>query len=426
MSGLKKNLALLSRVELRMISPSVNWINSLPAPEGLLESFQLRGRQSLQLAGLPASSDEDWRFSDLERIKLLFKLPLASRASKFSGFSEQQLPPSSSSDTVRFVVRPGMDSQSLPKGFSYISSNELNRFLGNAIDHSAANDDWSVALNNACAGRVLALRVNGTDLPSLEMVLDNAAGELAATRIVLVLEPKTHLDLQHIVLGNSDSSHSHLLEIYLGKEASLNHGWLALGGGDATCVADLVIQQDLRSEYALTSVQAGWTLSRLHQHVVQLNGFAKTILRGLQCTKAHEEITTNSTVRFDGPEGCLEQLNKAVAIDSSHSIFMGNIDVPRVAQRTNASQLSRNLLLSNKARVDTKPQLTIVADDVKCSHGATVTQLQEEELFYMQSRGIGSIDATQLLLKGYCQDIIKYLQFNDDRSNIIDQLIGRL
>ena len=85
------------------------------------------------------------------------------------------------------------------------------------------------------------------------------------------------------------------------------------------------------------------------------------------------------------------------AYDSVRSVFNGAVRVPREAQRTNAAQLSRSLLLSDRARIDTKPELEIVADDVKCAHGATVSSLQTDELFYLQSRGIGADQAAGLL-----------------------------
>jgi Fe-S cluster assembly protein SufD len=126
-------------------------------------------------------------------------------------------------------------------------------------------------------------------------------------------------------------------------------------------------------------------------------------------TTADEQFATHSSVRFEGPEGELDQLQKAVAADHSHSIFNGAIQVPRSAQRTDASQLSRSLLLSRRARVDAKPELEIVADDVKCAHGATVSQLQQEQLFYLRSRGVAADEAAALLLKGFCGEVVDRL-----------------
>ena len=119
-------------------------------------------------------------------------------------------------------------------------------------------------------------------------------------------------------------------------------------------------------------------------------------------------------------------LIKSLATGSSHSIFNGAVNVPRAAQQTNASQLSRNLLLSNKAKIDTKPELAIIADDVRCTHGATVSQLQQEELFYMRSRGIEIEQATKLLLQGYCQEILRALPANAQRWQVLEEILGNL
>ena len=127
-------------------------------------------------------------------------------------------------------------------------------------------------------------------------------------------------------------------------------------------------------------------------------------------------------MRFDGPEGELDQLQKSLVSGKSHTIFNGSIQVPQVAQRTNAAQLSRNLMLSSRARVDTKPELEIIADDVKCAHGATVSQLQEDELFYLRSRGITEAEATALLLHGYCQEVIEQLPAEASRWQPLERI----
>jgi Fe-S cluster assembly scaffold protein SufB len=112
---------------------------------------------------------------------------------------------------------------------------------------------------------------------------------------------------------------------------------------------------------------------------------------------------------FAGPEGRLEQVHKVVAEEAGRSVFNGAVRVPRAAQRTDAAQLSRSLLLSDRARVDTKPELEIVADDVRCAHGATVSRLQQDELFYLQSRGIAADQAARLLLRGFCEEVLREL-----------------
>ena len=128
-------------------------------------------------------------------------------------------------------------------------------------------------------------------------------------------------------------------------------------------------------------------------------------------------------MQFNGPNGILDQINKSLAYDKSHAVFEGAIIVPKIAQKTDASQLSRNLLLSKHAKIDTKPQLEIIADDVKCKHGATISQLNDEELFYMRSRGLTLEEASALQLSSYFQEIISCIPVSKDRWDLLDKLL---
>ncbi|WP_320673493.1 SufD family Fe-S cluster assembly protein [Prochlorococcus sp. MIT 1341] len=401
---------------------------SLPLPQGPLAGLQSKARKSLESIGFPVSSEEAWRLTDLKLIEEIFNFSALSRSSNLHHVKEFAMP-SPPKDGFRLALYPGLDPLSLrplPDGFSLLDSSELEKTLGRTLKRCGCSQDWPVILNNSCTDNVLALRVKGSDLPSLELVLQGFSGELASSRVILLLEENTQLNLLQVCLGLDQSAHSHLIEIFVGCNASLNHEWLALGGGEASCLANIAIEQEPQSEYALTCVQQGWSFSRLEPYIVQLGGRANTKLRGLQVADHGNQISTNSKIRFDGPEGHLHQIQKGIAAGTSHSIFNGSIEVPQAAQRTNAAQLSRNLLLSNRARIDAKPELKIIADDVKCTHGATVTQLQEEELFYMLSRGIGQTDATKLLLKGFCQEITYSLPISAGRWKVLDQVLKNL
>ena len=197
---------------------------------------------------------------------------------------------------------------------------------------------------------------------------------------------------------------------------------LSIGDGSGSLLATLATQQESASRYAFSSFIQGSTFARIEPRIVQLNGQAFTTLNGLAVATDDQQIGVHSAMRFDGPEGELDQLQKSLVSGKSHTIFNGSIQVPKQAQRTNAAQLSRNLMLSSRARVDTKPELEIIADDVKCAHGATVSQLQEDELFYLRSRGITEMEATALLLNGYCQEVINYLPAQIERWQLSQRL----
>jgi Fe-S cluster assembly protein SufD len=379
---------------------------TLPAPAGLLAPVQQRGRQGLADLPLPARRDEAWRFTPLEVLTALDPAGLALGAESPAG-----LPAPAGS--LRLVLDGRSDpltGVSLPPGLSPLSEADLQQRLGQTLEANGCREAWPVLLNKAAAGQLLALRVHGSVEQTLELVCDAGSSAcLLPLRVLLVLEEGASLSLLQVHRSQGANLSTVVVEAQLGRDATLDHGLLATGHGEAALLAHLAVLQEPGSALRLSSATAGWGLLRFEPRVQQSDGQAQTTLRALQLAHRHELADTHSQVAFAGPEGRLDQLHKVVAGDAARSVFNGAVRVPRAAQRTDASQLSRSLLLSERARVDTKPELEIVADDVRCAHGATVSQLQQDELFYLQSRGIGADQAAALLLRGYCEEILRSL-----------------
>jgi FeS assembly protein SufD len=378
------------------------WLAHLPAASGELAPVQERGRQALSQSSIPSGRHEDWRFTDLS---LLQALPLAPAAAATATL------PAPESGGVRLVWSGGSNplaGQALPAGLQQLSPGEIAQGLGHTLAAAGCQEHWPVELNHAAAERVLALRVTSRSQVSLELVSAAAEG-LQALRLLLLLEEKAELDLSQWIEAQASGLHSLVIEAHLARGARLSHGLVALGQADAALLAHVAIEQEPESRAQLSSVTSGWGLVRLEPRAVQVDGAAHTTLRGLQLVDGQRIADTHSFVEFKGPEGQLDQLHKAVAAGQGRSVFNGAVRVPRAAQRTNASQLSRSLLLSDRARIDTKPELEIVADDVKCAHGATVSSLQTDELFYLQSRGIGADQAAGLLQRAFCEEVLREL-----------------
>ena len=265
-------------------------------------------------------------------------------------------------------------------------------------------------LNEITPGPSLGLQVNGPDPVHLELAVQvEQAQAWLAPHLLLVLQPGTQLCLSWHVTATAQAAVIPMVEAQLGLGAQLEESTMAWGCPGATFLYSSFIKQSPQSVYQRTSVTWGWGLSRDEPFVRQSQGQAETHLHGLAVARGQSLLDTHSTVYFDGPAGQLRQRHQALADDRGNSIFNGRIVVPRVAQETDASQLSRNLLLSTRARIDTKPQLEIVADNVQCTHGATVSCLQDDELFYLQSRGIGREQASRLLQQGFCEEILQHL-----------------
>jgi Fe-S cluster assembly protein SufD len=385
-------------------------LDCLAAPAGPLAPVQERGRNGLAQRSLPGRRDEAWRFTDLGPLTALDPQGLTHAPLSPSG--GEPLPAVAPGSLRLRLDGPGdpLEGVPLPEGLSRITDSELEQGLGQILEANGCREHWPVLLNKAAVSRVLALRVRGTVVPTLELVSDaGRAPALLPLRVLLHLEEGASLSVLQVHRSAGASLTSVVVEARLAAGSRLDHSLFAPGHGDAVLLAHLVACQEPGSSLRLTTASGGWGLSRLEPHVLQPHGGAITELGGLQLVRDRQVADTHSRVEFLGPEGRLDQLHKVVADDAGRSVFNGAVRVPRPAQRTDAAQLSRSLLLSDRARVDTKPEMEIVADDVRCSHGATVSRLRADELFYLQSRGISADQAATLLLRGYCEEILARL-----------------
>jgi FeS assembly protein SufD len=385
------------------------WITALlaqvSAGSDVLAATRLRAAEELQPSPLPSRRDEAWRFTDLAPLTALSPslLPAATAAA----------PHPAAADSLRLLldgISDPLDGITLPAGLEPITGAALQELLGQVLAATGSADLWPVLLNGATASRVLALRARGAIAPTLELVSDAGSGEgVLPLRLLLILEPGASLEVLQVHRSAGANLTSVVLEAHLGEGATLRHGLLAPGSEAGCLLATLAVEQATGSRFSGVSAHGGWALGRLEPRLVQREGAAHSALKALQLADGHQISDTHSQMVFAGPDGRLEQLHKAVADGQGRSVFNGAVRVPRLAQRTDAAQLSRNLLLSERARIYTKPELEIVADDVRCAHGATVSRLQQDELFYLQSRGIAADQAARLLLRGFCEEVLQEL-----------------
>ena len=160
------------------------------------------------------------------------------------------------------------------------------------------------------------------------------------------------------------------------------------------------------ARYAHVSVQAGAALARHELHVDFVGGDAEVDVQGLVLARGAAHLDHTLFLHHAVPDCRSNQLFKHVVDDQGHAVFQGGIRVAPQAQKTDAQQLSRTLLLADRAQIDTKPELEILADDVKCSHGASIGDVDAQQMFYMQARGIPAHEARRLLLSGFAHEVV--------------------
>jgi len=306
-----------------------------------------------------------------------------------------------------------------------LKEKEIQNFLQQKIIKSDPNQNWSNLLNHFLTDskNIIGLNISGKDIPHLEIICNSINNFLNAKTLIINIEEDTTVSISQINIGDKNSALSTSSYFNIGEDSVLHHGIISYGKDKSNIINTLNVWQHKNSEYNLGSLQFEYDFGRLEISINQIEGNAKTNIKGIQITKNNEQISTYANIEFNGPNGFLDQLNKSLANDKSHSVFEGLIIVPQIAQKTDASQLSRNLLLSNYAKIDTKPQLEIVADDVKCMHGATISQLNEDELFYMRSRGLTLEEASKLQLRSYYQEIISFLPMSKERWDLLALLL---
>jgi Fe-S cluster assembly protein SufD len=262
------------------------------------------------------------------------------------------------------------------------------------------------------------------DTPVQILYVHQGQNTLAQPRCLVVAETGSALTLVEDFWGTGDSLNltNAVTELWLDANAQITHSRIQREGAGTYHIGKTVVTQARDSQYIGTAADFGAKLVRHNWETYQTGEQTTTKLYGLGAITDSQHADTHSLVALSHPHGIVEQQHKAIVDGKAHSVFNGRVVVAQKAQQTNASQLNRNLLLSDKARVDTKPQLEIVADDVKCAHGATVSQLQADEIFYLQSRGISAAQAQRLLIYAFAMEILDRIPLESLRANLAQRI----
>jgi Fe-S cluster assembly protein SufD len=217
-----------------------------------------------------------------------------------------------------------------------------------------------------------------------------------------------------------------VVEISLADGARLTHYKVQRESAEAFHVATTRARLARDSSFDTTTITLGAQLSRHGINVMLDAEGAECWVDGLYLVGSNQHADTHSLIDHRRPHCTSHQLYKGILDGHSRAVFNGKVFVHKGAQQTDASQTNRNLLLSNEARVDTKPQLEIFADDVKCAHGATVGQLDEEELFYLASRGLDPDIARNLLTYGFAEEVISKIKIDSIKAQLDEAVLNRL
>jgi Fe-S cluster assembly protein SufD len=404
-------------------APTKSYLDSLlpvrPAAGALTWVNELRAHAVERVGALtvPSTRDEDWRFTDISPLtKLSFQpaqdaQPLAPAALERWTIGEA---------AARLVFVDGI----------YAPEHSFNH-AGLTVENFAAGLDRHKAAAQAQLGRHAAFESNafaalntaflhdgalilvprGLAVAAPVHLLFIATRKHAANypRCLVVAESGSALTLVEDYVALQDEAYftNAVSEIVLAGDAQLHHVKVQREGAEAFHIANCAVSLAQSSRYHSVSIALGARISRHNLGVRLVAEGAECSIDGLALIGAKQLADTHTLIDHAQPQCSSRQLHKCIVDGTAHAVFNGNIMVRAGAQRTDSSQSSRNLLLSAKARVDTKPQLEIFADDVKCAHGATVGQLDLDEVFYLKSRGLSDTAARNLLTYAFGAEIIE-------------------
>src|SRR6185312_4589869 len=224
--------------------------------------------------------------------------------------------------------------------------------------------------------------------------------------IVIENEAQATVVEDYVSIGETAAFSNTATELVAGENAVVSHYMIEREDRQAFNISTLRVQQGRSANVSSHSVLLGGGLVRNNVHPVLAGEGGECLINGLFIGSGHQHLDNYMQVEHASPHCASRQFYNGILDDHAHGVFHGRIIVHKDAQKTDAKQTNRNLLLSDDSRIDTKPQLEIYADDVKCTHGATIGQVEEEALFYLRTRGIDESGARALLLFAFASECL--------------------
>jgi len=360
----------------------------LPAAEPWVKELRERAFARFAELGFPTTRNEEWRFTNIA--------PIA---------------------RTTFQSRPAGCSVVHPKPVEKLTLDEARKHLGR---YAAFDQNAFVALNTALWQDVIALRVPpGAVVEQPIEITFELHGAAIAThpRILILAGANAQCTIVETYKGTGSYFTNAVTEIVADENAVIDHYKVQQEGSEAYHIATLQASLGRSANFTTHSISLGGALVRNDIGTVLSEGTEATV-NGLYLANGSQHIDNHTVIDHAKPHGTSHELYKGILDGRAHAVFNGRIIVRKDAQKTDSKQTNKNLVLSDDAVIDTKPELQIHADDVRCTHGATIGQLDAESMFYLQSRGIGKQDARNLLTYAFAQDIVDRIKVHSLKDSL--------
>ena len=365
--------------------------------------------EAFRRTGLPTRRDEAWKYTDLRPMAVAaFHEPLTLLADCTSLLSRA---PAIDGPRLVFVDGRYREDLSTPPSVAHFATFGSRAEFGPL---ARADHEPLVALNTMLTedgARIdVPAGIDGGRLHLISLTTEAPSPTASHPRHAIHLAAGAKFALLETSLGDGHYLHNAVTEIHVAAGATLTHVRVQDESRNAFHFATLYVEVDDNGTYDGFTLNLGARMARAEMHARLAGPGATTQLNGAQLLAGMQHADFTSIVRHDAPHGTSRQTVKNVLAGRSRGVFQGRIEVARHAQKTDGYQMNQTLLLSPEAEIDSKPELEIFADDVKCSHGATVGELDAEQLFYMKSRGIPDAEARSLLVRAFLAEALEAIK----------------
>jgi len=394
------------------------------------QKLRMRAVERANELTVPTTRDEEWRFTDLSPLYRMAFGPAAGAGpvekSQIDAFAIPEA-------ATRLVFVEGRYAAEL----SRVSSNDgvtvcnLADLSGPAeavaethlMQLASIEEDVFAAVNSAFlrdGALIHVARDRLVNAPIHLLFVATRKDSAAYPRVLVVTEIGAQCTVVEDFVGVVDGAYltNAVSEFYVAENARVSHVKLQREAPTAFHIANTSVRAARGGHYASWTVALGARISRHNLSIEQAGEATDFSIDGLALIGGRQLADTHSSIDHAHAHGHSRQLHKTVVGGGAHAVFNGKILVRHGAQQTDSAQQSRNLLISDKAHVDTKPQLEIFADDVKCAHGATVGQIEADELFYLKSRGLSDTAARNLLTYAFAAQVIERIPV----KSLVDRL----
>ena len=413
---------------MRDSSPTVAW----------LELVRSSAMDRFEQLGFPSVREEDWKYTNLASLAKEELVPVTSGSSEARDIERFTYPETAEAHLVvvdgflreDLSVKTGLGDVIAVDLFNAAEDARYNKLVRKYLARNAGyHNNGLNALNTAFlqSGVFLWIPKNvKLERPLQITFVADAENGASFPRLLVVAEENSSATLIESFVSSNGGKYftNAIAEIVVKDGAQLEHYRVQLESNHAYHVSTTSAELGRASRYETTSINLGAQLSRHDVSVVMEHEGAETAVDGLYMVGSDQHSDTHSVIDHKQPHCTSHQLYKGILDGNGRAVFNGKVFVREGAQKTDAQQTNKNLLLSDKARVDTKPQLEIYADDVKCAHGAAVGQIDPEELFYLETRGIGPALGRSLLTYGFAEEVIGKIKIDSIRSQL-DEIVLR-